>query len=310
MEAGEGPGLSEQLKVTAYPTLFFINGDGVVVHKYVGAMEVEEFISLGMDAIDPEKQQYKVKEIIGKGIMPPGKFHSWIHSANEMKDPDVDSLVTAYLSITSHKILEKEMLEIIFDHGGVLEKKQLDVLFKNKATAAKLMGITLAKYDAALVKKIAYYAYANSFDADTLNYSKHRKTIAAYYPAKASLELQKAKVFYYGETGQGSKCLKELSTLITIPGFNLVPAELTTYVLRNMDLIISENRGKEFVQKVNAYKIPATHTTEVYFKDLTIAMLYSEMQDKEKMKAPLNRILANKQAPDNVKQLAQKMLSE
>src|SRR5687767_5455132 len=39
MEVGEAVQLAEQLEVQSYPTLFFINGDGEVVHKKIGAMD-------------------------------------------------------------------------------------------------------------------------------------------------------------------------------------------------------------------------------------------------------------------------------
>ena len=61
MEEGEGLTLSEQYNLTAYPTLFFVNGDGELVHKYVGALDVEDFISLGKDAVNPDKQFFTTK---------------------------------------------------------------------------------------------------------------------------------------------------------------------------------------------------------------------------------------------------------
>lgn len=44
MEKGEGPALASRFKVTAYPTLFFINGDGEVVYKILGALKAKELL--------------------------------------------------------------------------------------------------------------------------------------------------------------------------------------------------------------------------------------------------------------------------
>lgn len=44
MEKGEGPTLAQRYKVTAYPTLFFINGDGEVVYKILGALKAKELL--------------------------------------------------------------------------------------------------------------------------------------------------------------------------------------------------------------------------------------------------------------------------
>ncbi|MBV6643461.1 MAG: DUF255 domain-containing protein [Cyclobacteriaceae bacterium] len=54
MEAFPGSELAERYQVYLYPTLLFINGDGVVVHRGCGAMESAALIDLGQRALDPE----------------------------------------------------------------------------------------------------------------------------------------------------------------------------------------------------------------------------------------------------------------
>jgi thiol-disulfide isomerase/thioredoxin len=56
MEKGEGITLARQFEVRAYPTLLFIDADGNMVHKKVGAArKIKEYIDLGITAQDPEK---------------------------------------------------------------------------------------------------------------------------------------------------------------------------------------------------------------------------------------------------------------
>ncbi|MCY7357681.1 MAG: thioredoxin family protein [Rudanella sp.] len=47
MERGEGPMLSQRYPLEAYPTLFFINGNGKVVKKVIGYQTPEALLSLG-----------------------------------------------------------------------------------------------------------------------------------------------------------------------------------------------------------------------------------------------------------------------
>ncbi|QJD77342.1 thioredoxin family protein [Spirosoma rhododendri] len=47
MEKGEGPALSEVYPLEAYPTLLYINADGRVIRKVVGAIPAEELIAVG-----------------------------------------------------------------------------------------------------------------------------------------------------------------------------------------------------------------------------------------------------------------------
>lgn len=56
MEKGVGRNLAQQYKVTAYPTLLFIDGDGNVVHKAVGYHPKEQFIALGNKVIETRQQ--------------------------------------------------------------------------------------------------------------------------------------------------------------------------------------------------------------------------------------------------------------
>jgi thiol:disulfide interchange protein len=51
MEKGEGPEFSDKYKVTAYPTLLFINATGEVVYREMGARDANGFIKLGESAL-------------------------------------------------------------------------------------------------------------------------------------------------------------------------------------------------------------------------------------------------------------------
>lgn len=55
MEKGEGPALAKRYSVTAYPTLLFINGDGEVFHKVLGAKRAEEFLNIAQKVLSANK---------------------------------------------------------------------------------------------------------------------------------------------------------------------------------------------------------------------------------------------------------------
>jgi len=57
MEKGEGLKLRKEYSVVAYPTLLFINAEGVSVHRRVGASrKVSDYISLAENAQNPQEQ--------------------------------------------------------------------------------------------------------------------------------------------------------------------------------------------------------------------------------------------------------------
>lgn len=56
MEKGEGEAIAEKYEIQSYPTYIFITPEGNLLHRAVGSMEKEDFIKVGMNAIDPAKQ--------------------------------------------------------------------------------------------------------------------------------------------------------------------------------------------------------------------------------------------------------------
>lgn len=56
MEKGEGIELAKKYGVKAFPTYLFINGDGDIMYRGTGYYEESDFINIGKDANDPNKQ--------------------------------------------------------------------------------------------------------------------------------------------------------------------------------------------------------------------------------------------------------------
>lgn len=56
MEKGEGRSLSSKYRVTAYPTLFFIDGEGRVVKRTVGGQNAKGLLLLGKSVNDAQSE--------------------------------------------------------------------------------------------------------------------------------------------------------------------------------------------------------------------------------------------------------------
>ncbi len=56
MEKGEGIELAKKYKVRNYPTMLYLNADGVQLHRICGSSQTKDFIRNGKNALDPEKQ--------------------------------------------------------------------------------------------------------------------------------------------------------------------------------------------------------------------------------------------------------------
>jgi hypothetical protein len=51
MEKGDGPDFANKYRVTAYPTLLYLSPDGKVLHRVMGAKQIDGFISEGKKAL-------------------------------------------------------------------------------------------------------------------------------------------------------------------------------------------------------------------------------------------------------------------
>lgn len=51
MEKGEGPGIARKLGVQAYPSLFFLDKDGNIVERNIGALDEPKLIKFGEKAL-------------------------------------------------------------------------------------------------------------------------------------------------------------------------------------------------------------------------------------------------------------------
>ncbi len=51
MEKGEGPAFAKQYGVRAYPTLFYINGEGKIIHQDMGMKQKDDLLNSGKTAV-------------------------------------------------------------------------------------------------------------------------------------------------------------------------------------------------------------------------------------------------------------------
>jgi thiol-disulfide isomerase/thioredoxin len=308
MEEGEGLQLSNDLQVTSYPTFFFINGDGEVLHKKVGAMEAGDLLQLGDDARNPARQYYTIREKAMKGDVSAEDFHQWIHEANDLGE-DVDSIIISYLAKTKNPRMEKGILSIMLDHAP-LNKEQVEFLFKNKETALKLLNKTPEEFNSALQARVIVYATNESLHGEVFDFAKFQQIAQGYYPNEAALMTRKVKIRYYDYQEQYAKSLNELSDCITLKALKLKADDLAELVTQNIKNITDQNRIDEFIQKISHYNLLPEETAKAYQKDLSLFILYYCKDDRAKMKAYSGKILGNANAPEEIKSKVKEFMDE
>ncbi len=107
----EGLANARKYKVNAYPTLLFINGDGEMVYKKVGGIDVDKLLAMGQNVLQtansdysllrlqelfPKKQNDEkflniyIDKMIQYGQNPTQGIEAWLKVQTEIKEDDVD----------------------------------------------------------------------------------------------------------------------------------------------------------------------------------------------------------------------------
>lgn len=99
MEKGEGIKLAKKYGVKAYPTMMFLDTEGNVIHKIIGACDADKLIQTARDHSDPSKGYSVCKAAYESGNRTPevvANYISTMMDVREMTPQQADSIVKDY----------------------------------------------------------------------------------------------------------------------------------------------------------------------------------------------------------------------
>ncbi len=140
MEQYPGLELAEKYNVDLYPTLLFINGDGELVHRGCGAMEVPDFLDLGKTALSPDQNLLALGKKYEAGERSTGFVDDYISALGEACQ-DVDKfLANFFKEVPSEELIKQDNWDVIRDYVfDVYGREFLDVL-KNQEAFSEAHG--------------------------------------------------------------------------------------------------------------------------------------------------------------------------
>jgi tetratricopeptide (TPR) repeat protein len=208
MEKGEGLEIRKKYPVRAYPTLLFIDYDGTLVKRSVGAKPLEAFLALGesvlssIDRTGPFVEQYE------KGKRDPEFMYNYIKALNQSGKSSL-KVANDYLR-DQEDVTTPENLRIIFEAATEVDSRIFKMLMENREAVEELMP------DVNMEEKIILAAEntldkALEFDSEML-LNEAKKKVAEYDPdhedafaAKADMAFAKKQ----DDTNDYEKALKE-----------------------------------------------------------------------------------------------------
>ena len=155
-EKGDGLGLMNKHQLNSYPTMLFMNPNGEVLKKIVGAVEAEEIMNASTLLVDPESSpifQMEQKYMAGNRTQAFLQEYLMLRLENDL---DVVELADEYFALFPNLTMEDENDFIIFYMGSddLENPKVIDFLANSQHYADINMEYASQKYEAILTKAI------------------------------------------------------------------------------------------------------------------------------------------------------------
>jgi thiol-disulfide isomerase/thioredoxin len=139
MEKGEGIEIARKYAVRAYPTLLFVNGDGELVHRAIGARDAKGLLDLGKTANDPDKQIITLVKKYEAGDRDPAFLLKFANVAKDAGLSNAKEIGNAYLK-TQTDLLTTDNIKFIFSNTYSSKDEYFDFMMKNKDKFSTVVG--------------------------------------------------------------------------------------------------------------------------------------------------------------------------
>lgn len=132
MEKGEGIDLAKLYDVRCYPNLLFIDGNGNLVHRSAGAAEqVEDYITLGETAKNPEKRFGKLQQDYTSNKNNVTFLADYIRALSTTCLP-YEEYVQSYFSMqTDENLSSRDNWEMLFNFTEDIDSREFKYLLSN-----------------------------------------------------------------------------------------------------------------------------------------------------------------------------------
>lgn len=210
MEKAEAKPFKRKFSVSAYPTLFFIDGNEKKVHKVKGAQQAEALLRLGQMALSKVDYSEEFAKKYEDGNRDPELIYNYVRALNKSGKP---SLKIANDYIKSQKDLTTEQnLKFILEATSEADSRIFDLLIKHRSKIAAVSS------EQAINNKIENACIATAekaveFEsADLLQEAKDK--MKKHYPEKAQAFALNADVNYCVAVGDCKGYLKATNSLV------------------------------------------------------------------------------------------------
>lgn len=298
MEKGEGVALAKKYGVKAFPTYLFINSDGEVMYRGTGYYEENDFIKIGKEANDPNKQISVLMKRFDAGEKDPGFLMNFM-KVFAFSDTDLArKAAERYFAGKTGQALSQEELGYLFQLVGDSTTPLYQELISRKDELLKMMPE--ARYNAMLVGYKFQTVMKAAYNKDTkvLNdavFIAEAKKVMPESEVMPQLNKTKMKLAF---SNKDYAAYQKLATAYYGDGSaaNFTSEELNSVAWNYFEKVIDKNALLNAVK----WAEQSVKKNESYANTDTLANLYLKVGDKKNAKlwAEKSIELAKKEGED------------
>lgn len=140
VEKGEGRDFAKKYHVTALPTLFYINGDGKVVHKSAGLRSAVDLVLIGKEAIHPYANLKYFEDNYSARKHEPDFLKTFVILLKNLRLEGGVEMLDEYLR-TQPSWENEETIPLIYEFAGLdLDNKKFKYMIEHKDLFYKYVG--------------------------------------------------------------------------------------------------------------------------------------------------------------------------
>lgn len=200
-EEPEGRRFRKKYPVSAFPTLFFIDDQGEVLHKAVGGQDVNGLISLGKFALNKIDYSHEYQKKYEEGNREPQFLYEYVSSLNKSNKPSL-SVSNEYFR-TQDDLTTEFNLRFILEAAVEADSRVFDMLIEHQTAIGKLEGLEAIQNRILLacqntVKKAIEYEFEELL-------VEAKQKMKENYPSKAEAFSAQADLDYYRSVNNPAK---------------------------------------------------------------------------------------------------------
>ncbi len=206
MEKGQGIKLARDYNVNAFPSFLFIDGDGKIMHRTAGFHDVNEFLALGNEAIDPSGRLSSFEKQYQDGDRSPEFLKKYTKIRYDIADGSHDDIALEYLK-TQDDWGTEENQEFLFANIVDANSELFDYLLANKKSFSDMYGQN------AVMSKVQEVIYGSIEDTkDDSGLAQIERLFKKAYPDRAEQMTARFSMTYYRQAGDREKYMDAANT--------------------------------------------------------------------------------------------------